>query len=71
MNVNDFLKMCDGGMFKVVDATKTGYKNPSYQSILFEGDRNALRMYGYADKTLVGFNAIGKDRYELFVKIFE
>ena len=53
-----------GAMFKIVDATKTGYMNT--KEYLTYADRNVVNKF-CGDKTVVGYEAIGKNKVAVYV----
>lgn len=66
MLVSDFLNIVVGGMFTVVDANIPGcFTRPVY---LHSGcDRNAIRTLGFDKYNLIRAEAIGKNKYFLYV----
>ena len=68
MNLLAFIALdTDGLTFKLVDATRQGYRINPY--ILFDGDKNAIRMSGeYNNYNVVGFAIASKRSMWVFVK---
>ena len=65
MIVADFTINVIDGMFRLIDANKTGYLSNPF--IMYEGDRNTVNQY-YGEKILIGYEAIKKNWIALYIK---
>lgn len=66
MKVKEITKMAGSTMFRLIDATLPGYMTAP--KVLYEADKNAVRLAGYEDFEVVHIEALGKNKMALYVK---